>query len=75
MELLLEIKKKLDTESRGAFYQVDHILDFAHNLTLDQYRIVLKILCSLAYDGHGDEGLQDDINIRARKNVTHMYVL
>lgn len=72
LELLLEIKKRLKSEADGGFFQVEKILDRSTYLNIDQYRIVIKILCSLAYDGQGVESIKTDLEIMAQKNVTFM---
>lgn len=73
LDLLLEIKRNLK-EADGGFAQVEKILDRSCHLTIDQYRIVIKILCSLAYDGTGNDKIKEDLEILASKHVTHMYL-
>lgn len=74
LELLLEIKRKLKSQADGGFAQVEKILDRSSYLTIDQYRIVTKILCSLAYDGVGNEKIKTDLEMMAPKHVTNMHL-
>uniref|UniRef100_A0A336LSA1 CSON002518 protein n=1 Tax=Culicoides sonorensis TaxID=179676 RepID=A0A336LSA1_CULSO len=74
LELLLEIKRKLKSESDGGFSQIEKILDRSSTLSIDQYRIVIKILCSLAYDGQGNDKIKSDLEIMAPKNFTNFHL-
>lgn len=74
LELLLEIKTKLKNQADGGFAQVEKILDRSSYLSIDQYRILIKILCSLAYDGVGSANIKTDLEIMAPKHVTNMHL-
>ncbi|XP_063706564.1 Fanconi anemia group D2 protein homolog isoform X2 [Culicoides brevitarsis] len=74
LELLLEIKRRLKNQADGGFAQVERILDRSAVLSIDQFRIVIKLLCSLAYDGTGNEHLKGDLDLMAPKYVTNMHL-
>lgn len=76
LELLLEIKRKLKKQADGGFAQVERILDNSSHLTVHQYRILIKLLCSFAYsDNSTGNGLfKLDLDIMATKHVTNMHL-
>jgi hypothetical protein len=72
LHLLLEINKKYAYEMQNNGLQLLRILDRISELTIQQFRMVLELLCSIAYPLpplEPAEILQDHINMLVQKQV------
>lgn len=68
--ILMEINALHSVDMQKNCFQILRILDHVHDITLTQFRIVMDILCSLAYAEQQCDMLKDHIDILVKKQVS-----
>lgn len=68
--VLVEINASHPAEMQKNGFQILRILDHVHEMTLAQFRIVMDILCSLAYAEPQCDMLKNHIDMLVKKQVS-----